>query len=152
MSTPVITRFAPSPTGALHLGNVRTALFNWLYARRQGGRFLLRVEDTDRARSAPAHEAALVAALGWLGLDWDAGPDRPDAAGPYRQSERDAVYAAAYARLEAAGLAYPCFCSALELELARKAALQYRFRPALTAGGQPVPATTTLAIEFPESP
>ena len=101
MSVPVITRFAPSPTGALHLGNVRTALFNWLYARRHGGRFVLRIEDTDRARSDPAHEQSLVAALRWLGLEWDAGPGRDDLAGPYRQSERGAVYAAAYARLEA---------------------------------------------------
>lgn len=123
MSVPVITRFAPSPTGALHLGNVRTALFSWLYARRHGGRFVLRIEDTDRARSEPAHEAALLAALQWLGLDWDAGPGRDDLAGPYRQSERGAAYAAAYSRLEAADRAYPCFCSSLELELARKAAL-----------------------------
>ncbi len=124
MSVPVITRFAPSPTGALHLGNVRTALFNWLYARRHGGRFVLRIEDTDRARSDPAHEQSLVAALRWLGLEWDAGPGRDDLAGPYRQSERGAVYAAAYARLEAGGQAYPCYCSSLELEFARKAALQ----------------------------
>jgi len=69
MSIPVITRFAPSPTGALHLGNVRTALFNWLYARRHGGRFLLRIEDTDRERSQEFQVAALMAELAWLGLD-----------------------------------------------------------------------------------
>jgi glutamyl-tRNA synthetase len=123
MSPPVVTRFAPSPTGALHLGNVRTALFNWLYARRHGGRFVLRIEDTDRARSREAHVTGLIAALGWLGLDWDAGPDREDAAGPYRQSARGPLYAAAWAALEAAGQAYPCYCTETELEFARKAQL-----------------------------
>jgi glutamyl-tRNA synthetase len=123
MPNPVITRFAPSPTGALHLGNVRTALFNWLYARRHGGRFLLRIEDTDRARSAEPLVAALVGELAWLGLDWDAGPDRDDGAGPYRQSERGERYAAAFARLEAADLAYPCYCTAFELEVARRGQL-----------------------------
>lgn len=120
MSTPPITRFAPSPTGALHLGNARTALFNWLYARRHGGRFILRIEDTDTARSDEFHVESLMAELAWLGLDWDAGPDREDAAGPYRQSRRSAQYAAAYERLEAAGLAYPCFCTPLELEVTRR--------------------------------
>jgi nondiscriminating glutamyl-tRNA synthetase len=123
MSTPVITRFAPSPTGALHLGNVRTALFNWLYARRHGGRFLLRIEDTDRARSDEAHVAALMGELAWLGLDWDAGPDREDGAGPYRQSARGERYAEACARLEAADLAYPCYCTAFELDVARRSQL-----------------------------
>ncbi len=123
MSTPVITRFAPSPTGALHLGNVRTALFNWLYARREGGRFLLRIEDTDRVRSDEAEVLALMGELAWLGLDWDAGPDREDAAGPYRQSARTERYARAFDRLEAAGAAYPCYCTPLELEVARRTQL-----------------------------
>jgi len=120
MSIPVTTRFAPSPTGALHLGNVRTALFNWLYARRAGGRFVLRIEDTDRERSSAALEAALVAELRWLGLEWDAGPDREDARGPYRQSARAAIYAAAFARLEAEDRAYPCFCTPFELDVERR--------------------------------
>ncbi|MBS0376526.1 MAG: glutamate--tRNA ligase [Proteobacteria bacterium] len=123
MPAPVTTRFAPSPTGALHLGNVRTALFNWLYARQAGGRFLLRLEDTDRERSSEAHATALLADLAWLGLDWDAGPGREDALGPYRQSARGERYAAAFAALEAADLAYPCYCSAGELELARRVQL-----------------------------
>lgn len=123
MPSPIITRFAPSPTGALHLGNVRTALFNWLYARRHGGRFVLRVEDTDRARSREEHVTGLLEALAWLGLDWDAGPGREDGAGPYRQSERGALYAKAWADLEAAGQAYPCYCSDTELELARRTQL-----------------------------
>src|SRR5271165_5776738 len=101
---PVVTRFAPSPSGLLHLGNVRTALFNWLYARRHGGRFVLRIEDTDRARSDEAQVGALMAELAWLGLDWDAGPDREDAHGPYRQSARGALYEAAWQRLLAADL------------------------------------------------
>ncbi len=123
MPRPITTRFAPSPTGALHLGNARTALFNWLHARKRGGRFLLRIEDTDRARSEETQVGALIAELTWLGLDWDAGPDREDAAGPYRQSERSGVYAAAWQRLLEQGLGYPCYCTPLELELARKAAL-----------------------------
>ena len=123
MVPPVITRFAPSPTGALHLGNVRTALFNWLYARRQGGRFLLRIEDTDRVRSSEESLAGLLGSLRWLGLDWDAGPGCEDDRGPYRQSARGALYEASWARLEAAGLAYPCYCRDDELEFARKAAL-----------------------------
>jgi glutamyl-tRNA synthetase len=121
MPSPVTTRFAPSPSGLLHLGNARTALFNWLYARASGGRFVLRVEDTDAARSSAAHEAALLRDLHWLGLDWDAGPDREDDAGPYRQSARTAFYDAGFAALERAGRAYPCFCTAEELEVSRRA-------------------------------
>ncbi|MGN6451558.1 MAG: glutamate--tRNA ligase, partial [Steroidobacteraceae bacterium] len=120
---PVITRFAPSPTGELHLGNARTALFNQLLARHAGGRFLLRVEDTDRERSHEAHTHALLADLAWLGIEWDAGPDREDTRGPYRQSERGALYAQELAELERAGAVYPCFCTALELSLARRSQL-----------------------------
>jgi glutamyl-tRNA synthetase len=120
MSAPaVVTRFAPSPSGELHLGNVRTALFSLLLARRTGGRFILRIEDTDAARSTPEHAAALLADLHWLGLSWDEGPDCGGPAGPYRQSERAATYAPLLARLEADGSAYPCFCSPEELELER---------------------------------
>ncbi|HYX73410.1 MAG TPA: glutamate--tRNA ligase [Steroidobacteraceae bacterium] len=120
---PVITRFAPSPTGELHLGNARTALFNQLLARRAGGRFLLRVEDTDSERSHEAHTRALLADLAWLGIEWDAGPDREDARGPYRQSQRGALYAQELAALERAGAVYPCFCTPLELSLARRSQL-----------------------------
>ena len=123
-----VTRFAPSPTGRLHLGNARTALFNYLLARRERGRFLLRIEDSDRARGGEELLEALLADLRWLGLEWDAGPGAEDELGPYRQSARDAIYAAAYRRLEAAGRAYPCYCSALELEVSRKTQL---------AAGQP---------------
>src|SRR6201981_638691 len=89
----VVTRFAPSPTGELHLGNARTALFNQLLTRHAGGRFLLRIEDTDRERSHEAHTEGLMRDLRWLGVEWDAGPDREDTLGPYNQSQRDALYA-----------------------------------------------------------
>ena len=118
-----VTRFAPSPTGELHLGNARTALFNQLLARHAGGRFLLRIEDTDAERSVEAHIAALMADLRWLGIDWDAGPDREDERGPYRQSQRGALYARYFAELANQGAVYPCFCTPLELELSRRTQL-----------------------------
>ncbi|MDE2219845.1 MAG: glutamate--tRNA ligase, partial [Gammaproteobacteria bacterium] len=120
---PVVTRFAPSPTGELHLGNVRTALFNLLLARRSGGRFLLRIEDTDAARTRATHVQALEEDLGWLGLDWDEGPGRDAGHGPYRQSERGGIYTPLLGRLEAEERAYPCYCSSAELELSRRAQL-----------------------------
>ncbi len=118
-----VTRFAPSPTGDLHLGNARTALFNELLARHAGGRFLLRIEDTDVQRSEETHTRGLIADLRWFGLDWDAGPDREDARGPYRQSERAAIYAADFETLEQVGAVYPCYCSTLELEVSRRTQL-----------------------------
>ncbi len=120
---PIKTRFAPSPTGRLHLGNVRTALFNALYAAQQRGVFLLRIEDTDHARSDEPYIAALEEDLRWLGLDWQEGPEAEAPHAPYRQSERDAVYADYFHRLEAAGRVYPCFCTERELKLERKAQL-----------------------------
>jgi glutamyl-tRNA synthetase len=120
MSTPVVTRFAPSPTGSLHLGNVRTALFSYLWARQSGGRFILRIEDTDVERSDARYRADLIAELRWLGLDWDEGPEVGGPHAPYLQSERGAWYSELFARLESAGRAYPCFCAPDELELARK--------------------------------
>ncbi len=118
-----VTRFAPSPTGELHLGNARTALFNFLLARRAGGRFLLRIEDTDAQRSQESHLAVVLEDLRWLGLDWDAGPDREDDRGPYRQSQRGALYARFFEVLERQEIAYPCFCTPLELEASRRAQL-----------------------------
>ena len=118
-----VTRFAPSPTGELHLGNARTALFNLLLARHAGGRFLLRIEDTDTERSRESHTGALMAQLRWLGIDWDAGPDREDERGPYRQSQRGALYAQDFAALERQDAVYPCFCTSLELSLSRRAQL-----------------------------
>jgi glutamyl-tRNA synthetase len=118
-----ITRFAPSPSGALHLGNARTALFSWLAARATGGRFVLRVEDTDAERSLEASLEQQLQELRWLGLEWDEGPDVGGPHGPYRQSQRAAVYEAALQRLAAQGQTYPCFCSPEELQLSRKAQL-----------------------------
>ncbi|HOW76718.1 MAG TPA: glutamate--tRNA ligase [Candidatus Competibacteraceae bacterium] len=115
------TRFAPSPTGYLHLGNVRTALFNALLARHGNGRFVLRIEDTDQERSRPEYVAALLEDLRWLGLDWQEGPEIGGPCAPYAQSERAAIYAEYYQRLEAAEQVYPCFCTPAELALSRKA-------------------------------
>lgn len=122
-ASPVVTRFAPSPSGELHLGNARTALFNFLLARRQGGRFVLRIEDTDAARSSAAHTAALIADLHWLGLEWERGPDLGMPEHEWRQAARADVYEPCYQRLLASGAAYPCYCTALELDLARRAQL-----------------------------
>jgi glutamyl-tRNA synthetase len=114
-------RFAPSPTGPLHLGNARTALVAWLAARAAGGAYVMRLEDLDGPRVRPGAEAELLAELRWLGLDWDEGPDVGGALGPYRQSERGERYAAALERLRAAGLVYPCFCSRAEIAAAAQA-------------------------------
>jgi glutamyl-tRNA synthetase len=114
------TRFAPSPTGLIHLGNARTALFSALYGVGQQGVFLLRVEDTDKARSTLEHIDALVRDLHWLGIEWQEGEGVGGVHGPYRQSERDAIYAAYYQQLIDLGRAYPCYCSAEDLDLERK--------------------------------
>ena len=116
----VRVRFAPSPTGSLHVGNARTALFNWLFARKHGGCFILRIEDTDRERSRPEWEAAILEDLRWLGLQWDEGPDVGGDAGPYCQSERLQTYRAAADRLLGEGKAYFCFCSLQALEVQRQ--------------------------------
>lgn len=117
------TRFAPSPTGFLHLGNVRTALFNALLARRWQGIFLLRIEDTDRERSRAEYTEALLGDLRWLGLQWQEGPECGGPQAPYAQSEREAVYEEYYGQLEKAGRTYPCFCTPTELAVSRKAQL-----------------------------
>ena len=113
---PVRVRFAPSPTGNLHVGGARTALFNWLYAKRTGGKLILRVEDTDLARSTRASEEMMIRDLKWLGLTWDEGPDVGGPFGPYRQSERTDIYKSYVDKLVEAGVAYPCFCSDEELD------------------------------------
>jgi len=113
------TRFAPSPTGFMHLGNARTALFNALRARARGGDFLLRIEDTDPQRSRPEFQHALEEDLWWLGLAWHEGPVVSGGHGPYCQSERGEVYEALFERLAAGGHTYPCFCSDEELERSR---------------------------------
>jgi glutamyl-tRNA synthetase len=120
MSSLLVTRFAPSPTGSLHLGNARTAFFSYLWARKSGGRFILRIEDTDVERSELRFRDALMQDLRWLGLDWDEGPDVGGPSAPYAQSERGAWYDGLFRRLESEGRAYPCFCTPEELELSRK--------------------------------
>jgi glutamyl-tRNA synthetase len=117
---PVITRFAPSPTGSLHLGNARTAFFSHLWARKSGGRFILRIEDTDVDRSQRRFRDDLMAEMQWLGLDWDEGPDVGGPSAPYCQSERGEFYRALFSQLEESGEAYLCYCTAEDLELSRK--------------------------------
>jgi nondiscriminating glutamyl-tRNA synthetase len=116
-------RFAPSPTGLLHVGNARTALFNFLFARQRGGAFILRLEDTDRERSTAEAEKAILEDLRWIGLEWDEGPDHPGARGPYRQSERGETYRRYAEDLLKNGLAYRCYCTPEELEEKRKFSL-----------------------------
>ena len=117
----VRVRFAPSPTGYLHVGGARTALYNYLFARARGGTFGLRIEDTDAERSTDASVDAILAGMRWLGLAWDEGPEAGGDHGPYFQTQRRQLYRAYAERLEAAGHAYPCWCTAEELE-ARRAA------------------------------
>ena len=125
MSSDVRVRIAPSPTGPLHLGTARTALFNYLYAKGVGGTFVLRLEDTDVVRSTPEHEADILTNLDWLGIRWDEGPEVSGEGGvgpyaPYRQMQRLPSYAEAAARLLDTDLAYPCYCTPEELEADRR--------------------------------
>jgi nondiscriminating glutamyl-tRNA synthetase len=120
MSEQVRVRFAPSPTGDLHLGNVRTALYNWLYARHTKGVLILRVEDTDKVRSTDEYCEELMDIMTWLGLKWDEGPRVGGPYAPYKQSERTALYEEHLEKLKAKNLVYPCYCTEEELELERK--------------------------------
>ena len=123
MTAPVRVRYAPSPTGDPHVGNIRAALFDWLLARRTGGAFIVRIEDTDRAREIPGAKERILEALTWLGLDWDEGPGKDGPFAPYVQSERQAlgVYAAPAERLLESGAAYLCYCPPERLDEMRKA-------------------------------
>jgi len=116
-------RFAPSPTGFLHVGGARTAIFNWLWARHTNGTFVLRIENTDEERSTRESEASLLEDLRWLGLDWDEGPDVGGECGPYRQTDRLETYKTIARKFVETGLAYPCFCTDEDLERKRQAAL-----------------------------
>jgi len=129
-NSPVRVRFAPSPTGHLHVGNARTALFNWLFARQNGGTMVLRVEDTDVERSEARFEDQLIGDLKWLGLDWDEGPDVGGPYKPYRQSDRLEIYRDHAERLLNEGKAYLCFCTEDELQKERD--------QAMASGGQPI--------------
>lgn len=119
-------RFAPSPTGALHIGGARTALFNWLFARSQGGSFVLRLEDTDLNRSTSEAAAGIIDGLKWLGLDWDEGPDIGGPLGPYRQSDRLPIYQEHIQQLLDSDRAYYCFCTADELSAERSKAAEQK--------------------------
>ncbi len=156
-------RFAPSPTGHLHVGNARTALYNWLFARQQGGTFILRIEDTDLERHEPGSEAQIFHDLRWLGLDWDEGPDVGGPLGPYRQSQRLAVYREHAERLLGEGKAYLCFCTAEELEQERKRALaEHRsprysgkcraLDPQAAAGRRQAGEAAAIRLHIPEHP
>ncbi len=118
----VRVRLAPSPTGPLHVGRARTALFNWLFARHHGGVFVLRIEDTDRQRSTDANLVSILRSLRWLGMDWDEGPDKGGPYGPYFQMQRLDTYREATDRLLAEGKAYKCYCSVPELDAMRQEA------------------------------
>ena len=122
MTDPVRVRFAPSPTGALHVGGARTAIYNWAFARRNGGTFILRIDDTDSERSTAENTAQILRSLRWLEIDWDEGPEVGGPFGPYFQTGRAKNYVAALERMKADGSAYPCFCSAEELEAKRTSA------------------------------
>ena len=125
----VRTRVAPSPTGDPHVGTAYMALFNLVLARSQGGRFVLRIEDTDQERSSPAFETAIMDALRWAGLDWDEGPDVGGEFGPYRQSERLAMYQQHAEELVASGGAFRCFCSKERLDALRRSQQANRETP-----------------------
>src|SRR4029077_20587855 len=116
-------RFAPSPTGYLHVGGARTALFNYLYARKHGGTFVLRIEDTDQDRNVEDALGGILEGLKWLGLRWDEGPEVGGPHGPYFQSERLPGYAEAALRLLAEGKAYRCYCDPAELKKKRQQAM-----------------------------
>lgn len=118
----VRVRFAPSPTGTLHVGGARTAIYNWAFARCSGGTFVLRIDDTDPERSTAENTAQILRSLRWLGLDWDEGPETGGTHGPYFQTQRSEHYASALESMKASGAAYPCFCTAEELAAKRELA------------------------------
>lgn len=120
---PIRVRFAPSPTGYLHVGGARTALFNWLFARHNGGKFILRIEDTDVARSEARLTESILVSLRWLGLDWDEGPEVGGEFGPYLQSQRQSLYREYAEKLVREGKAYYCYCTPEELEQKKQAAM-----------------------------
>src|SRR5512137_595985 len=117
---PARVRVAPSPTGHMHLGTARTALYDYLLARKTGGKFILRIEDTDLKRTVPGSEREIMDGLRWLGLEYDEGPDVGGRFGPYRQTERREIYVQHAEQLVSRGHAYPCFCTAERLEQMRR--------------------------------
>ncbi|WP_286230359.1 glutamate--tRNA ligase [Neobacillus mesonae] len=124
MSNEIRVRYAPSPTGHLHIGNARTALFNYLFARNKGGKFIIRIEDTDKKRNIEGGEQSQLKYLKWLGIDWDESVDVGGEYGPYRQSERNDIYETYYKQLLENGQAYKCYCTEEELEAERDAQME----------------------------
>ena len=133
MTSGVRTRFAPAPSGSIHVGNARTGLFSWAFAHHHGGAFVLRIEDTDASRVTEEAFHGVMDSLRWLGIDWDEGPDVGGPHAPYRQSQRLEIYREMTERLLSRGDAYPCYCTEEELEGRRKAALARGEPPATTA-------------------
>ena len=129
ITRPVRTRVAPSPTGDPHVGTAYIALINYCFAKKHGGEFLLRIEDTDQARSTPQSEKMILESLRWLGLSWDEGPDVGGPHGPYRQSERSAIYTEHCDRLLADGHAFKCYCTAEKLSASRAAQMAAKQPP-----------------------
>ena len=129
MSNDIRVRYAPSPTGHLHIGNARTALFNYLFARNKGGKFIIRIEDTDQKRNIEGGEQSQLTYLKWLGIDWDESIDKDGGYGPYRQSERNHIYEEYYNTLLEQGLAYKCYCTEEELEAEREAQIARKEMP-----------------------
>ena len=119
---PIRTRFAPSPTGYLHIGGVRTALFNWLLTRQMGGQFILRIDDTDAERNRPEALQPILDGFRWLGIDWDEGPEIGGPYGPYFQAQRGRLYRDAAIKLLESGHAYPCYMAKEDIEALRKQA------------------------------
>ena len=122
--TKVRVRYAPSPTGHLHIGNARTALFNYLFARHNDGDFIIRIEDTDQKRNIEDGEKSQLENLAWLGMNWDESPENSGEYGPYRQSERKEIYQPLIDQLLASNRAYKCYCTEEELEAEREAHAQ----------------------------
>jgi len=129
MTNEIRVRYAPSPTGHLHIGNARTALFNYLFARNKGGKFIIRIEDTDKKRNIEGGEESQLKYLKWLGMDWDESVDIGGEYGPYRQSERTDIYKKYYTELLERGLAYKCYCTEEEIEAEREEQLQKNETP-----------------------
>lgn len=146
MAKKIRVRYAPSPTGHLHIGNARTALFNYLFARHNGGDFIIRIEDTDQKRNLEHGEESQLENLQWLGIDWDEGPDKPGKVGPYRQSERVEIYDSMIDQLMLANNAYKCYCTEEELEAEREAQRARGEMPHY--GGRCAHLTPTQQAEF----
>jgi glutamyl-tRNA synthetase len=147
LDTAMRCRFAPAPSGDVHVGNVRAALYNWALARRHGGTFILRVEDTDRSRVSDEAFEAVQDVLGWVGLDWDEGPGVGGPFAPYRQSERTALYQEAAAALESQGAAYRCYCTPEELAERREQAVQASRPPGYDGRCRTLDAAQRAAFE-----